>query len=103
MLPDGYRGPIGLLKQMGRDTDLETVLVAAINRFPTEPWPEIEYAGLEHARKGRAAAATRWAVIRARWPDRRDGYVGGAQALTALGRNEEAAQVANELRRQLPG
>jgi tetratricopeptide (TPR) repeat protein len=102
LLQQGYRGRSRLLKEMGRYADAEAVLIAARDRFPAEPWPETEYATLDQLRKNWAAAAERWATVRARWPERKDGYGGGIQALAALGRKDEAARLSEEFKRRFP-
>ena len=92
----GYQEGFRQLLDMGRDADAEAILLAAIDLFPDEAWPAIEHATLASTQKDWAAAVTRWATIRARWPDRNEGYYRGAVALTALGRHDEAAQLTAE-------
>jgi hypothetical protein len=70
--------------------DAEAILLAAIDRFPAEVWPAVEYASLAHTRQDWVAATTRWVEVRAGWPDRQVGYSRGAEALAALGRKDEA-------------
>jgi predicted Zn-dependent protease len=98
LLPFGYQGGFRQLLEMDRQMDAEAILLAAMDRFPEEAWPRVEHASLAHTRKDWAAASERWAVVRAGWPDRPDGYVRGAEALAALGRPEEAAQLGAEHR-----
>ncbi len=89
----GYREGFQHLAGLGRHEDAEAILLAAIDRFPEAAWPTLEYARLAHARRDWAAAAARWAAVRAGWPDRQDGYLRGADACAALGRLDEAAQL----------
>ena len=96
LLPAGYREGIRLLLEMDRPADAETILLAAIDRFPAEPWPRVEYAALANTQQDWTAAEARWAAVRAAWPDRRDGYLRGAEALAGLGRQDEAAQLRAE-------
>jgi tetratricopeptide (TPR) repeat protein len=96
VLPLGYQGGFRQLLEMGRYADAETLLLAAIDRFPAEAWPIVEYASLAHSQQDWAAAAARWAEIRRVWPDRQDGYIRGALALAALGRHDEAARLRTE-------
>jgi tetratricopeptide (TPR) repeat protein len=97
MLPVGYQGGFRELLEMGRHADAELILLSAIDRFPAEAWPAVEYASLAHIQQEWAAAAARWATVRAGWPDRQDGYLREAEALAALGRKDEAAQLRAEL------
>ncbi len=98
MLPIGYQEGFRLLVDMNRDLDAETILLSAIDRFPAEEWPPVEYALLATKRQNWAAAGTRWAAVRAGWPDRAAGYLRAADALTALGRHEQAEQIRAEHR-----
>jgi hypothetical protein len=98
LLPFGYQGGFRQLLEMDRLIDAEAVLLAAIDRFPEEAWPRVEHASLAHTRKDWAVASTRWAVVRASWPDRLDGYLRGAEALAALGRPEQAEKLRAEHR-----
>jgi len=96
----GYQEGFRLLLDMGREADAEAILLAAIDRFTEEAWPAIEYARLANTRRDLATAVTRWADVRARWPDRKEGYVEGAAALAALGRQDEAVELKVEYQRR---
>ncbi len=96
LLPLGYREGVRLLLDMGREADAEAILLAAIDRFSDDAWPMIEHARLASRQKDWATAVTRWADVRARWPDRNEAYVGGAAALAALGRQDEAVKLRAE-------
>jgi tetratricopeptide (TPR) repeat protein len=98
----GYREGFRHLVGMGRHEDAEAILLAAIDRFPTEAWPAVEYASLATTRHDWEVAAMRWAAVRAGWPDRQDGYLRGADALAALGHQDEAAQLRAECQRRFP-
>jgi tetratricopeptide (TPR) repeat protein len=100
LLPFGYQGGFRQLVEMARFADAETILRAAIDRFPAEAWPAVEYASLAQTQEDWAAAAERWATVRAGWPDRPDGYVRGAAASAALGRHDEAVELKAELQRR---
>jgi hypothetical protein len=93
LLHFGYQGGFRQLVEMGRYADAEVILLAAIDRFPEQAWPAVEYASLAHTRQDWAAAAGRWAVVRTGWPDRQDGYLRGIESLAALGRQDEVAQL----------
>jgi tetratricopeptide (TPR) repeat protein len=98
----GYREGFRHLVGMGRYEDAEAISLTAIDRFPAEAWPAVEYAQLAHTRHDWEAAAARWAAVRTSWPDRQDGYLRGAEACTALGRQDEAAQLRDECQRRFP-
>ena len=93
LLPVGYQGGFRQLLEMGRYADAEAILLAAIDRFPAEAWPAVEYASLAHTQQDWVAAVdalgsgTRRMARPARWLFR------GAEALAALGRHDEAAQL----------
>ncbi len=93
LLPFGYREGFRRLLDMGRIAEAEEVLVAAIERFPNEPWPAEEYAEIASQRQDWVAAEVRWSAVRERWPQHERGYTRGAEALTTLGRADEAAQL----------
>jgi tetratricopeptide (TPR) repeat protein len=96
LLPFGYQEGFRHLLAMDRYAEAETILLAAIDRFPTEAWPSVEYASLAHTRQDWTASAARWANVRERWPDRQDSYLRGAEALSALGQQNEAARLKTE-------
>jgi tetratricopeptide (TPR) repeat protein len=81
------------LEQLGRADEAEARLRAARHRHPAHP--EMAIALARHAARRRSweEAAREWELIRERWPAIPDGYLGGADALLALGRSEEAEQV----------
>jgi tetratricopeptide (TPR) repeat protein len=93
LLQFGYQGGFRELLKLGRYSEAETILLTAIDRFPAEAWPIAESASLAHLRLDWTSAAARWGTVRAGWPDRRDGYLRGIEALDALGRYEEAVQL----------
>jgi tetratricopeptide (TPR) repeat protein len=93
LLPSGYREGARFLVEMDSCDEAATILQAAIDRFPKEAWPTVDHASLAHMRQDWAAAAALWKAVRAAWPDRQDGYFRGAEAMTALGRTDEAAQL----------
>ncbi|HEY2620164.1 MAG TPA: tetratricopeptide repeat protein, partial [Acetobacteraceae bacterium] len=102
LLAFGYREGFRHLAKMARYEDAEIILLAALERFPKEAWPAVEYAALSQTRRDWETAATRWAAVRAAWPDRQDGYLGGAAASAALGRQDEAAELKAEHQLRFP-
>jgi tetratricopeptide (TPR) repeat protein len=101
LVPIGFQRGIDLLKELGRHEDAETIALAAIDRFPAQAWPAVEYASLAHKRQDWEAAVARWEAVRTGWPDRQDGFLSAAQALAALGRNDESAQLRGEFQRRV--
>ena len=89
----GYQEGIRLLREMGQFANADQVAEAAVDRFPDDAWPIIEYALLAHGRQDWKEAALRWELVRERWPHRREGYELGAEALALLGREAEAAEL----------
>jgi predicted Zn-dependent protease len=85
---------------MGREDDADAVLRAAIERFPQESWPTLEYASSAHHRKNWPEAIARWEMLRTAWPDQALGYLRGAEALDALGQKEAGAQLRAEFARR---
>jgi predicted Zn-dependent protease len=98
--PRGYREGAQRLRAAGREDDAEAVLRTAIQRYPQETWPTIDYAAIAHNRKDWPAAITRWQALRIAWPDHPDGYLRGAEALDALGRNKKATELRAEYSRR---
>lgn len=96
----GYRNSIHRLRAIGREDDAEAVMRAAIERFPQDSWPAIEYALLAHHRRDWSEAVTRWEMLRSAWPDQALGYLRGADALDALGQKEAGAQLRAEYARR---
>jgi predicted Zn-dependent protease len=89
----GYYGAARRLTEMRKFAEANDVLRRAIARFPQDARPVIEYAELAHHQEDWPEAVLRWEALRTAWPDRSEGYQRGAQALDALGRKEEAAQL----------
>lgn len=89
----GYTDEARVLRAAQRLDEAEMVIREATERFPREAWAFIEYATLANLRQDWKEAVRRWGTVRQRWPDRREGYVRGAQALDALGQKAEATQL----------
>lgn len=70
--------------------EAESLLQAALERDPDHREAGVMWARLAQQRKDFAAAAERWASLRARHPNTARAYAGGAEALCVLGRLDEA-------------
>lgn len=90
---DGYRMGALRLRALGRHGEGDAVLVAAIERFPQEPWPIVQYAMFAHDRKDWCESVRRWEALRQAYPGRAEGFLAAAQGLDALGRHEEASEL----------
>jgi tetratricopeptide (TPR) repeat protein len=81
----GYSGAIHLLRTRQRWAEADALAQAAIERFPSQPWPMGDYANLAHARRDWPEAARRWAALRVAFPERKDAAEREAEALAAAG------------------
>jgi len=99
----GYIGGAVALRELGRFDEAETLLRDAMARFPNDPGPAIGWAALSHGRQDWAAAAERWARLRAEFPQQAVGYALGAAALRALARHTEAEAVLDAGVEHCPG
>ncbi len=88
--PRGYHDGARCLIEAGRAVEADTVLRAAIARFPDQVWPSLHFARLAHQRRDWNEAAVRWEALRRDFPAEAEGYSLGAEALTQGGRAEEA-------------
>jgi tetratricopeptide (TPR) repeat protein len=84
------------MRAAGRADEAEALLAAAVIRFPNHEMIAVEHARVLASRRDWPAALLRWEAVRSRFPDRARAYVGAAEALSALGRPEEAAAVLDE-------
>lgn len=85
-----YIGAAQALVELGRMPEAEAILQGFIERDSDDPNPAINYAFLAHHTDW-PEAARRWAYVRQRYPDMRDGFRWGADALDALGQHDDAA------------
>jgi tetratricopeptide (TPR) repeat protein len=98
----GYSLGVVALRALGRTAEAELVLETAIQHFPEEGRLRFEYAVAAAERADWAAAAERWEALRARFPEQPGGYIGGADALRAQGRIEEAEALLAEAVARFP-
>jgi tetratricopeptide (TPR) repeat protein len=94
--PGGYTGVAMIQRELRWFGEAEATLAEAVERFPAEPEPYIDYARVAEARGDWPEAALRWELARESFPDRAAGYVGGAAALRELGRADEAEALTAE-------
>ena len=87
----GYREEASALRAAKRFEEAEIVLLEAMGRFPHDPEVSYAFAMLATEQQDWPAAVARWASFRVAFSDRREGYERGAEALDAMGCNEEAA------------
>jgi tetratricopeptide (TPR) repeat protein len=98
----GYSLGVVALRALGRTAEAELVLATAIQHFPDEGRLRFEYAVAAAERADWPAAAERWEALRARFPEQPGGYIGGADALSAQGRLEEAEALLTEAVTRFP-
>ncbi|HVH80356.1 MAG TPA: tetratricopeptide repeat protein, partial [Stellaceae bacterium] len=89
-LPAGYTGGAHALREMGRYDEAESLFQQALARFPNERNILIDYAWLATARRDWPEAVQRWAIVRAGFPNAREAYLRGAQALATMWQYDEA-------------
>jgi tetratricopeptide (TPR) repeat protein len=87
VLPDHAIGSIlgaHSLREAGQPDAAETLLSAAVDRFPREAAVLTEYAWLASHRRDFPTALQRWEQVRARFPNHLAGYTGAAVALREM-------------------
>jgi tetratricopeptide (TPR) repeat protein len=89
----GHAGFAGALRKLGRLDEADTVLGAAIARFPEDGNLRIEQAYIAQARNDPGAALPLWQAVMADFPTRPEGPAGAAAALRGLHRGAEADDV----------
>jgi tetratricopeptide (TPR) repeat protein len=99
----GYTGAAQALRDAGRIEEAETLLREAMQRFPGEPVPPIEYAWLAHRARNWPEAARRWDEVRKHHPDQTVGFTAGAIALRELRQFDAAEALLAEALTRFPG
>jgi tetratricopeptide (TPR) repeat protein len=89
------------LQTLDAFADSENVLRDAIDHFPNEPRPLAQLGMLFLDRRNFPAAVNTFATMRSAFPDREEGYIYGAQALSQTGCREEAEALRGEHHRRL--
>jgi tetratricopeptide (TPR) repeat protein len=87
----GYTERARCLLSVDRQAEADAIMRIAIDRFPHDDWPLLEFANLAHYRQDWPEAAARWEAFRSRFPNRDEGFSRGRDALNAAGRHDEAA------------
>ena len=87
-----YTAAAWLLRDNNRRDEAEALLLRYVERQASDPEPTLEYARFAHGRDW-PEACRRWALVRDRYPERKEGYTWGADALDANNQPEEAAAV----------
>lgn len=100
MTQHGYYSYARRLAEMGKTDEQDAILLRAVERFPREVRPAIEYAVVAHDRQDWPEAERRWQALREAWPDCHDGYRRGIQVLHALKRDEEGVRLQKEYKRR---
>jgi tetratricopeptide (TPR) repeat protein len=93
LFPDSVDASLGLarvLPMLGRDEEAEARLLAVRYRRPTDASIAIDLAHYAVKRGNQEEVLKAWELVRLRWPERIEGYEGGAAAMIAIGRSEEA-------------
>jgi tetratricopeptide (TPR) repeat protein len=93
----GYSEGAHRLFEAGRHAEADAVLRSAIELFPGEVWPSLNFARFAHDRLDWKEAAIRWEALRQRFPAEEAGYSHGADALTAAGRDDEATALRRDV------
>jgi tetratricopeptide (TPR) repeat protein len=93
MEPMCYSHSVATIEKTAHPEQADEVLRAGMEQIPYDAGICVDYAWLAHRRGDLAEAARRWGVVRERFPDRREGYEKGADALAGGGDTEAAAAV----------
>jgi tetratricopeptide (TPR) repeat protein len=96
-----YTGLIAALRKVGEAAQVDTVLADAASRFVEDAHWSIDYAECAESRGDFNEAASRWQIVRQRFPRREEGYRRGADALAKAGHVEAAAAVLAEHKQRL--
>jgi tetratricopeptide (TPR) repeat protein len=97
-----YFGSGVALRELGRLDEAEAILADGRLRFPADAGVALEYGWVAQMRGDWPEAARRWREARIVAPRHSGGYVWGAQALRALGRDVEAETLLREACAALP-
>jgi tetratricopeptide (TPR) repeat protein len=82
----------------GKPAEADTLLDAAMSKFPHDLEVARDFARLASLRGEPLTALARWVEVRRRFPDRAEGYTLGTQPLLELGRFDEAESLLESCR-----
>jgi tetratricopeptide (TPR) repeat protein len=94
---EGYTSAAESLRVMKRLDEAEALVKPALDQFPDQINPLLEYARIAVAREDWEEALIRWKAVRARFLYF-GSFVGSAQALSQLGRYEESEELLQQAR-----
>lgn len=100
--PTGYTGMALPLREMGRFEEAERLLLEAMERFPDESGPAIEYALVAQHQRDWPRALPRWKTVQQRFRAHPSGYTWTALVLRHLQRLDEAEEVLSVARKRFP-
>lgn len=92
----------GALRAQGQLEQADRILAEAVERFPRHSQLLTEYAKLAQEQEQWEQAARRWEKLRAAFPEEPEGYLGGAAALSALQRDEDADRLVADAAGRFP-
>ena len=90
---DGVSGVGVALQLLGQLDEADSLLAAALKRFPAQHVIAIEYARVSHRRRDWPEALARWKLVMARFPDNAEGISGAVVALQHLNRYDELEEI----------
>jgi tetratricopeptide (TPR) repeat protein len=103
--PAAWFGPTQVavaLRNQGRTKEAEAILADAVESFPREAGPFIEYARIAEMRRDWTEASKRWLTATERFPQFCDGLVGQARALREQRQPERAKDLLVQAAEQHP-
>jgi tetratricopeptide (TPR) repeat protein len=89
----GYIRGSRLLETLDRKNEADDILHDSLGRMPDNEALFVESAWFSHRNRNWAEAARRWETVRERFPQCRQAYERGSQALVELGLTAEAEQI----------
>ncbi len=101
-LPESHIWPIQILWQADRFDEAEAMAARALSLFPNHVELLVQHAWIATTEPRWDDAVERWARVRARAPERHEGYVWGAHALWQSRRLDAAEAIATEGVRRFP-
>jgi tetratricopeptide (TPR) repeat protein len=100
--PTGWSGAVSSLRDSGDLNAAEEMSKAALEKFANNASVMIEHGWTASRRREFQEAIRRWEALREKFPGLRQGYVGGAQALSEVGRHDEADQLLHAASERFP-